>query len=348
MKSYSDIAGDGGSHVYAQIVGQHQAIADALSGVRHVLAVGSGKGGVGKSTLTMALARALAGRGRRVAILDADFNGPTQAHMAGLEETPWVPGESGRLALPRIEGSGDGTGSLGVVSLGSLLGSAQELAFDTVSQGSQHTWRSTREFALLRQLLSSVEWGDLDHLLFDLPPGAERTVQYAQFFAGALGEGKVSFVMVTLPSGLSHGVVARSLTALSAIGAPALGYIENMAGYWCRDCGEVKPLFPESAEGLDAPCLGRVPFDPELAALCDEGWSRDGVGAGTDNRASEAVSAVEDLVDRLVGVMPGAALDVDDDDATDSPSSAPVVPPALSSSEQPAQQPAEPPMEAEP
>lgn len=305
MKSYADIAGDGGSNVLDQVLSQRAAIAGALAGVRHVLAVGSGKGGVGKSTLTMALARALAGRGRRVAILDADFNGPTQAHMAGLEETPWVPGEGGRLALPRLEdgAAADAGGHLGVVSLGSLLGSAQELSFDTVSHGEQHTWRSTREFAMLGQLLATVEWGDLDHLLFDLPPGAERTVQYAQFFAGALGEGprggdRVSFVMVTLPSGLSHGVVARSLTALAAIGAPALGYVENMAGYLCRDCGEVKPLFPEAAEGLDAPCLGRVPFDPELAALCDEGWPRGATAGGA------AVAAVEGVADALDQIMP--------------------------------------------
>ena len=306
MKSYADIVGDGGSNVLDQVLSQRAAIADALAGVRHVLAVGSGKGGVGKSTLTMALARALAGRGRRVAILDADFNGPTQAHMAGLEDTPWVPGEGGRLALPRLEGGGtDGEGGrLGVVSLGSLLARAEELSFDTVSHGEQHTWRSTREFAMLGQLLSTVEWGDLDHLLFDLPPGAERTVQYAQFFAGALGEGRVSFVMVTLPSGLSHGVVARSLTALAAIGAPALGYVENMAGYLCRDCGEVKPLFPEAEQGLDAPCLGRVPFDPELAALCDAGWPVDG-DAGSE-AGGAAVAAVEAVADNLGQVMPPA------------------------------------------
>jgi len=269
VKSYADIAGDGGSDVLGQVLAQRRSIADALAGVDRVLAVGSGKGGVGKSTLTMALAQALARDGAAVAILDADFNGPTQAHMAGLTGAPWVPGEDGRLALPRRP---DG---LGVVSLGSLLGAAQELAFDTVSHGEQHTWRATREFALLGQLLASVEWGRLDALLFDLPPGAERTVQYAQFFAAALGAGRAEFLLVTIPSDLARGVVARSLTALTATGSPLLGYVENMAGYFCRDCGEVKPLFPPSASELDAPCLGRVPFDPELAALCDDGWPRD-------------------------------------------------------------------------
>lgn len=282
MKTYYDIQGDGGSDVLGQVTAQRQAISEALSGVEHLLAVGSGKGGVGKSTLTMSLAQALAAQDRRVAILDADFNGPTQAHMAGLDDTPWVPGPDG-LALPRRP---DG---LGVLSLGSLLSRGQELRFDTVSQGEQQTWRSTREFAMLSQMLSSVAWGSLDVLLFDLPPGAERTVQYAEF----LGEG-VSFVLVTIPSDLSRGVVARSVTALEETGSDVLGYIENMSGYWCEDCGEVKPLFPKSDTELDVPCLGEIPFDPELAALCDRGWPE------TASRDVPAVQAVGDVARRIV------------------------------------------------
>lgn len=273
MKSYADIAGDGGSDVLGQVMARRRAIADALEGVRHLVAVGSGKGGVGKSTVTAALARALLANGAAdtggVTILDADFNGPTQAHMAGLTGVPWVPGDDGRLAVPRRP---DG---LGVVSFGSLLGSAEELRFDTVSHGEEHTWRATREFAVLAQLLSGVDWGEQDALLFDLPPGAERTVQYAGFFAAALGAGRVSFVLVTVPSDLSRGVVARSLTALRATGSPVLGYVENMAGYRCRGCGEVQPLFPsrgDAGEALDLPLLARTPFDPELAAHCDRGW----------------------------------------------------------------------------
>jgi MinD-like ATPase involved in chromosome partitioning or flagellar assembly len=127
--------------------------------------------------------------------------------------------------------------------------------------------RATREFTALAELLAAVEWGKLDRLLVDLPPGAERTFQYAEF----LGE-RTSFVLVTLPSDLSRGVVARSVAALRDAGNPVLGYIENMSGYWCRDCGELRPLFPDTgAVDLGIPCLGRVPFDPELAAMCDRG-----------------------------------------------------------------------------
>jgi len=285
MKSYSDIAGDGGSNVVGQIGEQRREIARALAGVRRLVAVGSGKGGVGKSTLTMALARALAGRGDAVAILDADFNGPTQAQMAGLAGTPWVPAGRG-LGLPRRR---DG---IGVVSLGSLLPAGGELRFATVSRGEQHTWRATREFAVLGQLLRTVEWGELDWLLVDLPPGAERTVQYAEFLPGP-----AAFVLVTIPSDLARGVVARSLSALAGTGAPIAGYVENMAGYWCADCGEVKPLFPAAAVPLDAPCLGRVPFDPRLAELCDRGWP-----AGSDG-PSEALRAVSEVADRLTAAV---------------------------------------------
>jgi ATP-binding protein involved in chromosome partitioning len=283
MKTYFDIEGDGGSNVIGQVVAHKEAIGRALSGIDHLVAVGSGKGGVGKSTVTMALAQALAARGKKVAILDADFNGPTQAHLAGLGETPWVPGPDG-LTLPRRP---DG---VGVLSLGSLLAPGGELRFVTVSSGEQQTWRGTREFAMLGQMLASVEWGKLDVLLFDLPPGAERTVQYAEF----LGD-RVAFVLVTVPSELARGVVARSVTALEGVaGVTTLGYVENMAGYYCRDCGEIKPLFPRrAATPLALPCLGEIPFDPELAALCDRGWPADAI---RDLPALTAVDAVAGLL----------------------------------------------------
>ena len=109
-------------------------------------------------------------------------------------------------------------------------------------------------------------------LLFDLPPGAERTVQYADF----LGP-RTSFVLVTIPSEVSRGVVARSAAALAKGPNRVLGYVQNMSGYYCHDCQALKPLFgtdgppsPEAA-ALHVPCLGTVPFDPELARRCDRG-----------------------------------------------------------------------------
>ncbi len=100
MKGYHDIVGDGGSRILEQVAEKQTRIADGLAGVRHLVAVGSGKGGVGKSTLTLHLAGALRARGLRIAILDADFNGPSQARMAGVQGALFVPG-SHKVSLPR-------------------------------------------------------------------------------------------------------------------------------------------------------------------------------------------------------------------------------------------------------
>src|SRR3954471_105445 len=266
MKSYYDIIGDGGSGVLEQVAEHRARITDGLAGERHLVAVGSGKGGVGKSTLTLQLANVLRTRGLRIAILDADFNGPSQARMAGVQEGLFVPG-SHKVALPRT------ANGIGVFSLGSVIPESESLEFETTARGESHTWRATREFALFGEVLASFEWGELDLLLFDLPPGAERTVQYADF----LGT-RTSFLLVTIPSEVSRGVVARSVAALSKGPNRILGYVENMSGYYCRDCDAIKPLFPspfDSAPGrpsvLQIPCLGTVPFDPGLARHCDRG-----------------------------------------------------------------------------
>jgi ATP-binding protein involved in chromosome partitioning len=263
VKSYHDIAGDGGSRVLEQVADQRTRITDGLAGVRHLVAVGSGKGGVGKSTLTLHLAGALRARGLRIAILDADFNGPSQARMAGVQGALFVPGND-KVALPRTRNG------IGVFSMGSVVPESKALEFESTAHGESQTWRATREFALLGEILGSFEWGALDLLMFDLPPGAERTVQFADF----LGP-RTSFLLVTIPSEVSRGVVARSVAALSKGPNRLLGYVENMSGYYCHDCNAIKPLFvsSESSEAaeLEIPCLGTVPFDPELARHCDLG-----------------------------------------------------------------------------
>jgi ATP-binding protein involved in chromosome partitioning len=259
VKTYHDIAGDGGSKVLEQVAEQRTRIADGLAGVRRLVAIGSGKGGVGKSTLTVHLAGAVRARGLRVAILDADLNGPSQARMTGVQQAVFVPGRD-RVALPRTA-----TG-IGVFSMGSVIPESEALDFESAAQGESHTWRAIREFALLGEILGAFEWGALDLLLIDLPPGSDRTVQYADF----LGP-RTSFVLVTIPSQVARGVVTRSVAALSKRPNRLLGYVENMSGYYCRDCDAVKPLFASDASPLGIPCLGAVPFDPELARHCDLG-----------------------------------------------------------------------------
>ena len=240
MKRYHDIVGDGGSRILEQVAEQRTRITDGLAGVRHLVAVGSGKGGVGKSTLTLHLAGALRARGLRIAILDADFNGPSQARMAGVQGALFVPG-SHKVSLPRTRNG------IAVFSMGSVIPESEALEFESAAHGESHTWRATREFALLGEILGSFEWGALDLLMFDLPPGAERTVQYADF----LGP-RTSFLLVTIPSEVARGVVARSVAALSKGPNRLLGYVENMSGYYCRDCNAIKPLFVSPEPRLSA------------------------------------------------------------------------------------------------
>ncbi len=283
MKSYHDIADDGGSRILEQIAERRTRVADGLSGVRHLVAIGSGKGGVGKSTLTIVLADTLRARGHRVAILDADFNGPSQARMAGVERAVFVPGRE-KVALPRTP-----TG-IGVFSMGSVIPESDALDFESAARGESHTWRATREFALLAEILGAFEWGSLDLLIVDLPPGADRTVQYADFFGP-----RASFVLVTVPSQVARGIVARSVAALSNRPNRLLGYVENMRGYYCRDCGAVKPLFAADAfPGFGIPCLGSVPFDPDLARTCDLGLHV------TELRDTAAGSSLDAIAQRLL------------------------------------------------
>jgi ATP-binding protein involved in chromosome partitioning len=335
MKSYYDIAGDGGSRILDQVAGQRARIADGLAGVRHLVAVGSGKGGVGKSTLTLRLAAALRARGLRIGILDADLNGPSQARMAGVQGAVFVPGTH-KAALPRT------SNGIAVFSMGSLIPESESLEFEAAARGESHTWRATREFALLGEILGAFEWGTLDVLMVDLPPGAERTVQYADFLGPGL---PTSFLLVTIPSEVARGVVARSVAALSKRTTRVVGYVENMSGYYCHDCRAIKPLFDsdrgavprrslrasafvpgagarprrssKSAGGhsrgphdgaseapdLEIPCLGSVPFDPELARQCDLGNPQAMPGETPVARALEQIA--ERLLDELESTMSG-------------------------------------------
>ncbi len=126
MKGYYDIAGDGGSHILQQVAAQQESVARNLSGVRNLLAVGSGKGGVGKSTLTMQLACALRELGNAVSILDADLNGPSQARLGALRDRMLIPGESGAPVPTTRNG-------IGVVSMGSLVPEPRSVEFESVA-----------------------------------------------------------------------------------------------------------------------------------------------------------------------------------------------------------------------
>jgi len=189
---------------------------------------------------------------------------------------------------------------IGVVSMGALVPESEAVDFASVASGDSYVWRATREFSAFGDLLAGVGWGALDFLLVDLPPGAERTFQYAEF----LGEA-AAFVLVTIPSDVSRGVVSRAVAAMRKTPNRILGYVENMSGYYCADCDDVRPLFAATADGAGAarvdlglPRLGSVPFDPELAAACDRGVAL----ADRSRPALKAVAAIAAELTRLLEV----------------------------------------------
>lgn len=265
MKKYKDILGDGGSNIVGQVEEQQSRLKARLSRVRHTVAVVSGKGGVGKSAMTANLAVAFAGQGYAVGVLDADLNGPSLAKMLGVRGQRLQVTEAG--VAPAVTGEG-----LRVMSMDFLLPSdASPLIWDAPTQAEAHTWRGSMEASALRQFLTDTDWGTLDLLLLDLPPGTDRLPTVAGILPGLSGA-----LIVTIPSEVSHLVVKKSVTAAREAKVPILGLVENMAGYVCARCGSVGDLFrgpggEALAAELAIPFLGAVPFDPRLAHAGDRG-----------------------------------------------------------------------------
>jgi ATP-binding protein involved in chromosome partitioning len=277
VKKYKDIAGDGGSNIVGQVEVQQAKLHANLAAVRALVAVVSGKGGVGKSSITAGLACAFALAGARVGVLDADLNGPTMAKVLGVRGQRLAFVEGG-IEPPRT------TLGVKVMSMDLLLPSdATPLAWDAATQAEAHTWRGTMEANALREFLADTKWGELDLLLLDLPPGTDRLVTVASLVPGLGGT-----VVVTIPSDVSHLVVRRSITAAAQTKAPILGLVENMAG-----------LFPGPdaaalARDTGIPFLGRVPFDPALAAAGDRGEPF--VAQAPESPAAQALTAIAEEI----------------------------------------------------
>ena len=253
-KRYKDVAGDGGSNIAGQVEQQHARLRERLAGVRWIIAVVSGKGGVGKSSLTANLANCFALDGERVGVLDADLNGPTMAKMLGVR---------GQRLVMDADGVTPPASALGVkvMSMDLLLPSdATPLTWQAPTQDEAHTWRGAMEANALREFLADTAWGALDVLLIDLPPGTDRLATITGLVPSLAGT-----IIVTIPSDVSHLVVRKSITVASEAKAPVLGLVENMAGMFPGPAGV------DLARKAGIPFLGRVPFDPELALAADRG-----------------------------------------------------------------------------
>ncbi len=267
MKTYHDIASDGGSDVIGQVTAQRARLEDRLSLVDHVVAVMSGKGGVGKSTITFVLAEALAERAWCVGIVDADINGPSIAQMTGVRTHVPVLTPGGVMPPENREG-------IRVMSMDLFL--AQEAApvlWEASTQDEAYTWRPMVEMGALRELIADTEWGPLDVLLVDLPPGADRLPNLASLLPRLSG-----VVVVTGPTSVSQVAVERSIGMASRVArVPVIGLVENMSAYICPACGAAELLDSNvgDAEALatrhGVPFLGHVPFDRNLALAADTG-----------------------------------------------------------------------------
>lgn len=240
-------------NVYQRIVAHaFSPSAKPLEGVRNVIAVASGKGGVGKSTTAVNLALALAAEGARVGLLDADIYGPSQPTMLGLSGRPQSP--DGKTMLPHI---GHG---LQVNSIGFLIG-----------EDTPMIWRGPMATQALEQLIRDTRWDDLDYLLVDMPPGTgDIHLSLAQRMpvTGA--------IIVTTPQDIALLDARKGLKMFEKVSIPVLGIVENMALHQCSACGRIEHIFGEGggqrmAEQYEVAYLGALPLELKIRQQTDAG-----------------------------------------------------------------------------
>ncbi len=222
--------------------------------VRNAVAVASGKGGVGKSTVATNLALALARTGAKVGLMDADVYGPSVPAMLGSVERPDTGGQEGNLIKP-VERHG-----IKFISMGLFTG-----------RDTPVIWRGPMATKLIQQFLGQVDWGDLDYLLIDLPPGTgdvQLTLTQSAPLVGA--------VIVTTPQDVAVGVTMRGVRMFEQVHVPILGIVENMSTFVCAHCGQTTEVFRrgggrKAASDYGYPFLGEVPLDAAIAAAGDAG-----------------------------------------------------------------------------
>ena len=223
-----------------------------LSGVKNIIAVASGKGGVGKSTVAANLALALAAEGARTAVLDADIYGPSQPRMLGAEGRPTT--RDGQSMVP-LEAHG-----LQVMSIGFLMDTEQPMV-----------WRGPRVTQALNQLISDTAWDDVDYLVVDMPPGTgdiQLTLAQKVPVAGA--------VIVTTPQEISLLDARKGLKMFRKVDVSVLGVVENMGTHVCSNCGHEEAIFGEGggpglAEQFEVPFLGALPLNSAIRSETDSG-----------------------------------------------------------------------------
>ena len=249
-----------------------------LARIGRVIAVMSGKGGVGKSTVAAALALGLARQGRRTGLLDVDFHGPTVPTLLGIRGARPAAGPNGSGLQPiEVEPN------LSVMSLGLLLGAGDEAVI----------WRGPMKIGVINQLLGEVAWGDLDVLVLDCPPGTgDEPLSIAQVIPTA------EVVLVGTPQEVAMADVRKAIFFCGKLGLGLLGLVETMGTLRCPGCGEEVPLFRRAAASRpeSVPLLAEVPFDPALQSACDSGTLGAFLAAG-----GPTARTLEALAERIGG-----------------------------------------------
>ncbi len=237
---------------------ERRLLASRMCRIRHKVMVLSGKGGVGKSTVAVNLAAGLAMAGKRVGIIDIDIHGPSVPKLLNIENAR-IPAEGESLRPVEVD---CGPGTLSAMSIGFLLRERDDAVL----------WRGPRKFGVINQFLKDVDWGELDYLVVDSPPGTgDEPMAVAQLIDDADGA-----VVVTTPQDLAVQDVRRCITFCRQMSLPVLGVVENMSGYSCPSCGETVGIFGADggrvmAEEMGVPFLGSVPIAPEVVLAGDSG-----------------------------------------------------------------------------
>jgi len=224
----------------------------SIPGIRHIVAVASGKGGVGKSTVSTNLAVAMAGMGLKVGLLDADIYGPSQPRMMGISARPKAVGDRGMAPVERH--------GVKLMSMGLMMREDEAVV-----------WRGPMLMGALQQMLNQVAWGALDVLVIDLPPGTgdvQLTLSQKTKVTGA--------VVVSTPQDIALLDARKALDMFRKTGVPVLGIIENMSTHICSECGHEEHIFGHGGAGFEAkklqvPLLGEVPLDIKIRLAGDEG-----------------------------------------------------------------------------
>ncbi|MBI3912139.1 MAG: Mrp/NBP35 family ATP-binding protein [Armatimonadetes bacterium] len=257
---------------------------DLLPEVRNVIAVASGKGGVGKSTVAVNLAAALAQTGARVGLLDADIYGPSIPVMMGVQRAPFVDPRD-RKILP-IEQH-----QLKCMSLGFLM----------PDNATPVVWRGPMVGSAVRQMLADVKWGELDYLIVDLPPGtgdAQLTLAQTVPLTGV--------VIVMTSQDVAVNIASKALAMFQKLNVPVLGVVENMSTFVCPHCQHETNIFTrgggeQAAMKLGVPFLGSIPLDPQVVAHGDAGTPT--VVAAAESAQAEAFRKVTGAVAARVSVL---------------------------------------------